>query len=247
MELAGKSYYDITGGVFNFKKYVEYTGGQILKGFQLRHIYFIDKRCREHLTVPEIPFSEIDRLGAGIRVKKQHNRKDMQKRQLKMKTLTPKQEQFCNYYIETNNASEAYRRAYNAGKMKDKQIWEEACKLKSKPNVAQRIADLQKDIREKSDVTKDEIIKFCTDVIRGVDKTDYLEDRNGRRTARTVSKTWAIERLSKMLGFDAPTEVSVNRLPLSSEIERLPDEVLFEMADKVQSEIHLSIKKSKGK
>lgn len=223
MELAGKSYYDITGGVFNFKKYVEYTGGQILKGFQLRHIYFIDKRCREH------------------------NWKDMQKRQLKMKTLTPKQEQFCNYYIETNNASEAYRRAYNAGKMKDKQIWEEACKLKSKPNVAQRIADLQKDIREKSDVTKDEIIKFCTDVIRGVDKTDYLEDRNGRRTARTVSKTWAIERLSKMLGFDAPTEVSVNRLPLSSEIERLPDEVLFEMADKIQSEIHLSIKKSKGK
>lgn len=164
-----------------------------------------------------------------------------------MKTLTPKQEQFCNYYIETNNASEAYRRAYNAGKMKDKQIWEEACKLKSKPNVSQRIADLQKDIREKSDVTKDEIIKFCTDVIRGVDKTDYLEDRNGRRTARTVSKTWAIERLSKMLGFDAPAEVSVNRLPLSSEIERLPDEVLFEMADKIQSEIHLSIKKSKGK
>lgn len=66
MELAGKSYYDITGGVFNFKKYVEYTGGQILKGFQLRYIYFIDKRCREHLTVPEIPFSEIDRLGAGM-------------------------------------------------------------------------------------------------------------------------------------------------------------------------------------
>lgn len=33
-ELGGKSYYDITGGRFNFKKYVEYVNGEILSGFQ---------------------------------------------------------------------------------------------------------------------------------------------------------------------------------------------------------------------
>lgn len=65
-ELHGKSYYDITGGKFDFKKYVEYTGGQILKGYQLRYIYFIDKKCRAKLTVPEIPFSRIDEVGAGM-------------------------------------------------------------------------------------------------------------------------------------------------------------------------------------
>jgi phage terminase small subunit len=32
--------------------------------------------------------------------------------------LTQRQETFCLAYIETRNASEAYRRAYNAGKMK---------------------------------------------------------------------------------------------------------------------------------
>lgn len=32
----------------------------------LRYIYFIDKKCRERLTVPEIPFSRIDELGAGM-------------------------------------------------------------------------------------------------------------------------------------------------------------------------------------
>jgi phage terminase small subunit len=32
--------------------------------------------------------------------------------------LTVKQENFCLAYMETGNASEAYRRAYNAGKMK---------------------------------------------------------------------------------------------------------------------------------
>lgn len=65
-ELNGKSYYDITGGRFNFKKYVETVNGQILKGYQLRYIYFIDKKCRNKLTVSEIPFSKIDEMHAGM-------------------------------------------------------------------------------------------------------------------------------------------------------------------------------------
>lgn len=35
-----------------------------LEGFQLRYIYLIDKTCK--LTVPELPFSKIDELGAGM-------------------------------------------------------------------------------------------------------------------------------------------------------------------------------------
>ena len=65
-ELGGKSYYDITDGRYNFKKYVEVVGGVILTGYQLRYIYFIDPSARERLTVPEIPFSRIDELGAGM-------------------------------------------------------------------------------------------------------------------------------------------------------------------------------------
>lgn len=65
-ELGGHSYADITGGRYDFKKYVQYVGGTILRGYQLRYIYFIDKSCRDKLTVPEIPFSKIDELGAGM-------------------------------------------------------------------------------------------------------------------------------------------------------------------------------------
>lgn len=65
-ELGGKSYYDITGGKRDFKKYVEYVNGQILEGYQLRYIYFIDKSYRKRLTVQEIPFSKIDELNAGM-------------------------------------------------------------------------------------------------------------------------------------------------------------------------------------
>ena len=45
---------------------MEYVNGEILKGFQLRYVYFIDRKCREKLTVPIIPFSKIDEMGAGM-------------------------------------------------------------------------------------------------------------------------------------------------------------------------------------
>lgn len=44
----------------------EYKSWEKVKGYQLRYIYFIDKSCRAKLTVPEIPFSKIDEIGAGM-------------------------------------------------------------------------------------------------------------------------------------------------------------------------------------
>lgn len=66
IELNGKCYADITGGGNCFAKYVEYVKGKILVGYQLRYIYFLDKASRKKLTVPEIPFSKIDEMGAGM-------------------------------------------------------------------------------------------------------------------------------------------------------------------------------------
>ena len=36
--------------------------------------------------------------------------------------MTPKQENFARLYVETGNASEAYRRAYDTGRMKPETI-----------------------------------------------------------------------------------------------------------------------------
>ena len=38
----------------------------MLPGYQLRYIYFLDPKARENLTVPVIPFSKIDEIGAGM-------------------------------------------------------------------------------------------------------------------------------------------------------------------------------------
>jgi len=37
-----------------------------VEGFMFRYIYFIDKSYREKLSVPEIPFSKIQEIGAGM-------------------------------------------------------------------------------------------------------------------------------------------------------------------------------------
>ena len=50
----------------SIEEYVKEVGGTILPGYQLRYIYFIDPTYRKRLTVPEIPFSRIDELGAGM-------------------------------------------------------------------------------------------------------------------------------------------------------------------------------------
>jgi len=65
-ELGGRSFFDVTDGKFSMKKYVEAAGAVLLPGWQLRYIYFIDPKYRARLTVPEIPFSRIDELGAGM-------------------------------------------------------------------------------------------------------------------------------------------------------------------------------------
>ncbi len=65
-ELGGKCYYDFTDGVHAWKKFLDVTGARLLDGWQLRYVYFIDPACRAKLTVPEIPFSRIDELGAGM-------------------------------------------------------------------------------------------------------------------------------------------------------------------------------------
>lgn len=65
-ELGGRSYYDITGGKYNLAAYAKATGGATVPGFQLRYIYFLDPTAKDRLTVPILPFSEIERRGAGM-------------------------------------------------------------------------------------------------------------------------------------------------------------------------------------
>ena len=67
--------------------------------------------------------------------------------------LTPKQETFCLEYLKTGNASEAYRRAYSAGKMSAGVIHVKANQVLKNGKVAVRLEELRAPAREKAGLT----------------------------------------------------------------------------------------------
>lgn len=70
-----------------------------------------------------------------------------------MAGLTIKQENFCLAYIETGNASEAYRRAYSPKKMNEASINREAKEMIDSPKIASRIAELRKPVIQQAQIT----------------------------------------------------------------------------------------------
>jgi phage terminase small subunit len=71
--------------------------------------------------------------------------------------LTPKQEKFCQKYIELGNASEAYRTAYDAEDMKPVTIRRKAAELLANGKVAAHIARLRETHQQRHLVTVDSL------------------------------------------------------------------------------------------
>ena len=76
--------------------------------------------------------------------------------------MTPKQEAFARAYVETGNASEAYRQAYDAENMKDNVIWNRASELLQHGGVAVRVKEIQEAAQKRTAIT----IESLTDMLQ---------------------------------------------------------------------------------
>lgn len=157
--------------------------------------------------------------------------------------LSVKQENFCNYYIECGNASEAYRRAYSCSNMKDESINVKAVELLNNGKITVRVKELQEELKKKSDITKEEVLNMLKSFMY-VDIRNFLTIKNGNvifkdsedwtdEMAMQVEsvkqgkegieiklngRAWTIQRICKMLGFDSPQDVNVNMIsPMTKE------------------------------
>jgi len=77
----------------------------------------------------------------------------MNEKTIPLLNLTVKQEKFCLAYLETGNASEAYRRSYNASSMAEATIWRKAHDLVRNGNVTARMEELRQQSIERAQVT----------------------------------------------------------------------------------------------
>lgn len=117
--------------------------------------------------------------------------------------LTPKQEAFCLAYIETGNASEAYRRSYNAENMKPETINVQACKLLADPKIATRVDELKAEHLKRHEVTVDTIRQML------------LEDRKFAKDCETpgaaVTATMGLAKLYGLLTDKIDAKVTEKR------------------------------------
>lgn len=97
--------------------------------------------------------------------------------------LTPKQEAFCLAYLETGNASEAYRRAYSAQNMKPETVNNKAHALLKKGEIGARLDELTAKATSDSVMTRQQAMERLS-LIAGVNITDILEfDQHDVETA----------------------------------------------------------------
>lgn len=113
-------------------------------------------------------------------------------------SLTPKQEAFCLAYIETGNASEAYRRAYDAQNMKTEVIAVKACELLANGNVSVRVKELQGLHLERHKVTIDDLIAELEEARIAAVSGD--RPQAAAMVAATMGK-------AKILGLEAPQRI----------------------------------------
>lgn len=105
--------------------------------------------------------------------------------------LTPKQERFCQAYVETGNASEAYRRAYNADGMKPATVNKRSAELFANGGIAGRLAELHGELQQTHGITVASLI------------LELEEARKvGKERGQAASMVAATMGKAKLAGFD---------------------------------------------
>ncbi len=99
-----------------------------------------------------------------------------------MQGLTPKQERFCLAYLETGNASEAYRRCYDASRMKDASVNRLAKALLDNVKIGSRLADLKGQVAKEMSAARTYELQ---DAMADCDRLQKVLDEDPHRHAKT--------------------------------------------------------------
>lgn len=111
-------------------------------------------------------------------------------------SLTPKQEAFCLAYLETGNASEAYRRAYAASNSSPKVVHNKASELLARGDIGVRVAALKELAASAAIMNRREAMERLTVLARtGItDLVDFATVELGSGEDGPVTQsTWTIK------------------------------------------------------
>ena len=107
--------------------------------------------------------------------------------------LTAKQEAFCLAYMETGNATEAYRRAYSTENMKPATINRSAKDVLDNPNISARLKSLRAPVIEKVKLTVEDLLRELEEARKVA--LECPTPQSGAAVSATMGK-------AKLLGLD---------------------------------------------
>lgn len=110
-------------------------------------------------------------------------------------SLTSKQEKFVQALVAGKSQYEAYKEAYNATRMKDATIYNNAYKLMQKNEISTRYNELLEEHKKKALYTREEAVKDLI-WIKNEAKQDILQ--NGFRQANSTTYVNSIKELSTL-------------------------------------------------
>jgi phage terminase small subunit len=115
--------------------------------------------------------------------------------------MTPKQETFCQAYVECGNASEAYRRAYDAARMKPTTVNRKAKVELDKGKVRARISIIRAAVQRRHDTTTASLVAAL--------ETDRTLARNNDQASAAIAATMAIARLYGIADLPRPIDFAL--------------------------------------
>lgn len=107
--------------------------------------------------------------------------------------VTEQQEKFCRAFVETGNASESYRRAYNTEKMSPTTVNRKASELLDNGSITARLEQLRQVHAKRHNVTVDSLVAELEEI-----KRIALE----AETPQTSAAVSAVMGKAKLTGLD---------------------------------------------
>lgn len=152
--------------------------------------------------------------------------------------LTQKQENFCLAYLETGNASEAYRSSYNASKMKTDTINQAASRLLADSKISARVSELRGKIQSTAIMTREEALERLTRMasVRITDIAEFNEqvvgeDENGDPVKQTV---WRIKNSDELTPEAAASIKSITATKFGPKLEMHDPQAAIQQIAKLQ-------------
>lgn len=124
--------------------------------------------------------------------------------------LTQKQESFCLAYIETGNATEAYRRAYGCAKQKPETINRNAKTLIDNSKIIARLEELRAPAREKALITYESHLDRLRDLSEKAERAGQFSASITAEVSRGKVAGLYIERQQVSGPDGAPLQTNLN-------------------------------------